>query len=293
MRFFRRSGDSPPPEQPTPASIDPIDVDSDPAAGPDWARAALAGLRLPSGLRPSRICGPRGEAWAATVPGDRAIEAWQALRDRRAAGWWPIVIGAAADEERLVEAANYSKGSIDETLRLAEGLDPDALSAEWRAQLADDGGVEWDDEDGPEPPTDEDLVGEWPRDRIQPMTCTLPYDVLTRKPQPTILALVPARESIEVPAVLGWGGWNECPPPEAHVAVHRRWAERYGAEVVGTSFDVIEMRVARPPTTREAAMALAHEQFAYCPDIVVQGTDTISNLAATLLGGGVWYFWWD
>ncbi len=59
------------------------------------------------------------------------------------------------------------------------------------------------------------------------------------------------------------------------------------------SADVIEMRVARPPTTREDAMALANEQYAYCEDIVHQGVESLSNLAATLLNGTVWFFWWD
>ncbi len=37
------------------------------------------------------------------------------------------------------------------------------------------------------------------------------------------------------------------------------------------SSDVIEMRVARPPRTRDYAMALAQEQYAYSEDIVHQG----------------------
>ena len=40
-------------------------------------------------------------------------------------------------------------------------------------------------------------------------------------------------------------------------------------------------------------MALAREQFVYCPDIVYQGTGTLAGLAAALLEGTTWYFWWD
>ena len=87
---------------------------------------------------------------------------------------------------------------------------------------------------------------------------------------------------------------NECPAPEEHVAVHRYWFETYGAEIVLLSDDIVEMRVARPPTTRQAAEALAYEQFVYSGgDLVFQGTQTLLALASTLLAGRYWYFWWD
>ena len=59
------------------------------------------------------------------------------------------------------------------------------------------------------------------------------------------------------------------------------------------SRDIIEMSVAHPPRTRESALIVAREQYVYCSDIVDQGVGTISNLAATLLNGRIWYFWWD
>jgi hypothetical protein len=77
------------------------------------------------------------------------------------------------------------------------------------------------------------------------------------------------------------------------VAVHKRWSDRYGSRIACASGDVIECTVARPPASRGEALALAREQFLYAPDIVHQGAETIEELAATLLGGRTWYFWWD
>jgi hypothetical protein len=37
----------------------------------------------------------------------------------------------------------------------------------------------------------------------------------------------------------------------------------------------------------------ALEQYAYCPDLVDQGTKSLAALAATLQDAGVWYAWWD
>lgn len=107
------------------------------------------------------------------------------------------------------------------------------------------------------------------------------------------LGLVPTPLSWQVPAFLKIGNWNEYPQVQEHVALHKYWHEKYGAEVVTITHDIIEMQVARPPLDREGALHLATEQFSYCADIVAQGTNTISELAAGLLGANVWFFWWD
>jgi hypothetical protein len=73
----------------------------------------------------------------------------------------------------------------------------------------------------------------------------------------------------------------------------RYWFERWGAEPVAITSDTVEMLVARPPQSREDALALANEQFAYCEDVVTQGVGTIEALAANLLEGQTWFFWWD
>jgi hypothetical protein len=73
----------------------------------------------------------------------------------------------------------------------------------------------------------------------------------------------------------------------------RRWHGQYGAEVIGVFPDLLEMRVARPPLTQEDALDLAKEQYLCSNDIVIQGTQTLQALAAGLLGGTAWFFWWD
>ncbi len=76
-------------------------------------------------------------------------------------------------------------------------------------------------------------------------------------------------------------------------ALLKHWYERYGAEVMGMTSDTIEMQVARPPRSSDEALQLAFEQYVYSPDIVDQGAGGLDHLAALLLGGTVWYFWWD
>ncbi len=73
----------------------------------------------------------------------------------------------------------------------------------------------------------------------------------------------------------------------------KRWAEVYGAEPLGMAHDRVEMTIRRPPRDRARALDAALEQYAYCNDIVDQGTETLGALAANLVEGSAWYFWWD
>jgi hypothetical protein len=107
------------------------------------------------------------------------------------------------------------------------------------------------------------------------------------------IALIPTDDWTAIPAFFQFGAWNACPPPEYHVAALRSWRDRYGAELVGLSHDVLELRVAGRPASRAIALDLAREQYAYCNDIVDQGTGTLSGLAASLMASDWWHFWWD
>jgi len=119
-------------------------------------------------------------------------------------------------------------------------------------------------------------------------------DLVTGEPRDDLLLLlVPTTKTWEVLAILGFGGWNDCPTDEAHAAAHKLWFETYGAELVAMDLATLELRVARPPTTRDAALALALQQYAYCYDIVEQGVGSLEALAAGLANGSVWFFWWD
>ncbi len=139
-----------------------------------------------------------------------------------------------------------------------------------------------------------DLLRVWPDDVLPFHRFEIPHNYQTEQPHPTIyMGLVPATTSWQLPAFLHFGDWNYCPPPEEHAAVLKRWQEKYQAEVVGITHDIIELRVGDPPRSREQALVLACEQYSYAHDIVAQGVDRIAVLAAMLLNGSTWGFWWD
>ena len=111
---------------------------------------------------------------------------------------------------------------------------------------------------------------------------------------PIILAEIPVKNPWEVFAYLPFGGWNECPANEEHMAVAKYWFEKYGAFPALMTHDVLEYVL---PDVRgmskEQALDLALEQYPYCNDIVDQGVETVGRLADGLAKSSYWYFWWD
>lgn len=117
-------------------------------------------------------------------------------------------------------------------------------------------------------------------------------DFRSKKTVPVVLAEIPVKNPWEVFAWLPFGGWNECPANEDHMAVAKYWFEEYGAAPALMTHDVLEFSLPAP-VPQEKAMELAWEQFTYCSDIVEQGVGTIGRLADGLARSNYWYFWWD
>jgi hypothetical protein len=137
-------------------------------------------------------------------------------------------------------------------------------------------------------------IGEWPTEVPPAPGLSVAMDLRTgQAAQRVHIALIPTDDWTTTPAHLRWGGWNECPAAEYHVAALRSWRDRFGIELVGMNPDTLNLRAARSPQTRTEALELAHEQYVYCNDIVDQGVGTISALAASLMADPWWYFWWD
>ena len=145
-------------------------------------------------------------------------------------------------------------------------------------------------EQAPEEPP----LGDWRPAAEQSSGLSVAQDVLTGEPLAALyIGVAPTDDGTRVPAYLRRGGWNECPPPEYHVAAMRSWRDRHGAECVGINPETIDIRVARKPETRAEALALAREHSVSCNDVIDQGVKSSSARAADLMAHGRWFFWWD
>lgn len=194
-------------------------------------------------------------------------------------GFQVILLGGQDDADSLSENRESSETSPEEYLELASHVNVD----EWLKEKASNDPEEYPAENG-----------EWPHKTPQHGSILAHLDILSRKPKEVVcLAKIRISKNWEVPAYIGMGGWNECPDAAVLTAFAKRWHEKYGAEIVSITHDIMEFSVSKPPTTKEAAIELAKEQYVFCADIVDQGVGDVFTLAATLLNSNYWYFWWD
>jgi hypothetical protein len=266
-----------------------------------------------------------------TVPGAEALSAWKKLRSAvDDTGYWPVIAGSpvefkARDLHVLLEAlhdipkfiqrgnamsvddwlvkgmskVDFREQEVDSKIGVAMHAAMEAYSNDISArglhkfeETAKTLGVNADGWLGGEytclhcpeikvkPTVEDDLIGY--------------KNILTDKPyDQVVMLLVPTKTPWEVAAYLNIGYGNQLHEPHEHFAIHKFWNENYGAEMITSTNDTVEMIVLRPPDRIEEAQKLAQQQFVYAPDIVNHGTGKTSALASQLLNGRTWYFWWD
>jgi hypothetical protein len=256
------------------------------------------------------------------VDGYDAFDTWEKLRDLvPQTDHWPVILGRDGNEDLptkriVVNAATLAEEMIEypdtqSILREAENVNVikwiakkqhqhvQCVKEELEASLQAGDKQEADRFRAllAQPP---ELQGveraDWPED-AEP-SCRLSIGVTLTHDQDmnsynVTIALLPTSQSWQAPAILKFGGWNACPRPHEHVAFLRYWQEHCGAQVVCLTRDTIECLVSRPPQSRFDALLLARDQYCYCSDIIVQGVGSLDALAARLLHGESWYFWWD
>jgi uncharacterized protein DUF4253 len=221
---------------------------------------------------------------AIRLSGEVAIDAWTDIA-AAAEGTrvWPVLLGSTKAARNQLEAADRL---VDQTgddtasvLRAAEDIDVDDWFEQRRVDI---------------------LAGrDYPlsHERVQPaggFDWLTPHETSSGDWLPeVVLVVVPADDSAAAVAALHWGCWNDDPCPAEHVAILRDWHERYGADVLAMTEDILELRVTRPVGDPDAAVELAKRQYLYDYDIVDHGTGSIEGLASLLLEAPGWQFWWD
>ena len=217
---------------------------------------------------------------------DAIMEAYREARARGAKeGFIPVLM--PADSERFTESLEWEDYTPLEKYRAEMLAKPVEGGKAWFAKTEEElrkwgEGV---------PPAPEDLGPMEGGEASDEFTGILDYN-RPRKSIPLLLAEIPVTNPWEVFAWVPFGGWNECPLPEDHIAVAKYWYEKYGAVPAVITEDVLEFSVPAP-VKREEAQALAWEQYLYCADIVVQGCESIGLLADILSKSTTWFFWWD
>ncbi len=224
------------------------------------------------------------------VPGGAAaLETWAALHQRHhRTGLWPLILGPdLAAIEQLTWRVNI----------LAEERPGIPLLDD--VPTAPDLFVQWMGD-----PAADDYLNDVPRhlakleidqDAIRERLSARPDAEAVRAVagDRVHLALVPATDGWEVPALLAWSGAERDEIGGAeHLSVLQFWHESYGADLVALGMDQLECLVSRPPQDARAAFELAVQHYAYCPELMDNLVPAMGALAATLFGRH-WLFDWS
>jgi hypothetical protein len=108
--------------------------------------------------------------------------------------------------------------------------------------------------------------------------------------KPDQVSIMKTRDPFEVLRVMGTNGVNHEIDNAAVIARLRAWDKRYGLTFTGISYDWVEVKLAHAP---DDWAVFADEVYAFCPDVVDQGVETISALARDMEERQSVYLWWD
>ena len=107
---------------------------------------------------------------------------------------------------------------------------------------------------------------------------------------PDRVALFPRSDHYEILRLMGTNGRNYDIGPDSVIAWLRTLERDHPFVVTGMGFDWVEGRFR---SVVGDADALARRFYAFCPDIVEQGTETVAALARELAESQRLYCWWD
>jgi hypothetical protein len=296
MSFFRKLfGKEAEPTMPRP-TLPGADEDDSATAGifaaarsgtlPPATGGRVGGLDLPAGRLFSADVGggQRGPGpclWISILPATGVDRTWSVLAGAfPETGLWPLIV----DAEQGLDS--FEEGLIDTPH--SQATDVETVLRRW-----------WTENVGP----DED---EFDPATYAPFKRRFPgLAPRTPGPRPTSLdplvngmtgnlGLVAVKRPADVLGTIGWSGAaNYDADPNDQSLLLRSWEDRFDAYLVGLGFDTVTLAIARPPTDRATATAIAAEHVAFCPDNIWQGVGTVRGYARELVGVSTWPFWWD
>ncbi|MFD8756995.1 DUF4253 domain-containing protein [Kitasatospora sp. NPDC059577] len=282
--------------------------------------AALAHLSVP--LPPGRLVGEDGREpllWITDAPAPAGLWA-QLHRAHQQSGLWPLLLTpldrTGPDYRPWLSGELYpSDGGA------AELYDPAALLRGWwqSGVSGEEGDHDGRDDDGDDDKGDDDAGDHDNGDDAEIAEALAPYGLTwpgtalavdvpdgaagaeargladaLQSVKDVRLGLVRADSGAEALAVCGWSGPTNHEDDIAKVAaVLADWERRFGARVVDVGFDTLELSVPVPPATLAEALPVAAEHISLCPDLVFQGTGSLTEYARELVGAHQWSFWWD
>jgi hypothetical protein len=107
---------------------------------------------------------------------------------------------------------------------------------------------------------------------------------------PDEVSVLRTADQYEALRVMSTNGWNHDISPGAVISRLKEWDAELGLALLGAGFDWIEAQMRQPP---KDMLAFAQAVYAFCPDVVDQGTETVTALADEMRRTRTLYLWWD
>jgi hypothetical protein len=253
---------------------------------PPETGGSIGGVDLPDGTlySPTPEGGSRGDGaviWASNAPVPGVGQVWARLAAAfPETGVWPVVIDAAYGFD----------GFHDYLMDVPRGRHAEVVSI---LRKGWNGSVEDFDEDEP-------LENVAPFGRAFPgLADPTPGDRPTSIDEIVAaaeghLGLVAVNRPADVLDAVGWmGAVNYDGDPLDMSTVLRSWEVRFDAYLVGLGTDTLSLAVGRPARDMDGALAISAEHYAFCPDNIDQGAESIAEYAPLIHNSSRWDFWWD
>jgi hypothetical protein len=110
------------------------------------------------------------------------------------------------------------------------------------------------------------------------------------KGAPDHVSLLKTSDPYDMLRTMGTNGWNYDISPEMVIARLKKWDAEFGLVLSGVSFDWVQAQFKHQPANM---LEYAKEVYAFCPDVVEQGTGTVEALAKEMKRTNTLYLWWD
>lgn len=112
------------------------------------------------------------------------------------------------------------------------------------------------------------------------------------RPSPDAVELVvaPGRGPLDILRIARTDAVNYGLGTEALVRTLADWDRAWGIDVIHAETDTVELALRRTPND---LAAFAREVYAFCPDVVDQGTETVEALAQEIAARRRVFLWWD
>lgn len=107
---------------------------------------------------------------------------------------------------------------------------------------------------------------------------------------PDEIAILKTGDQFDILRCKGTDGQNHGIDNEALISTLKIWHAETPFEITGADYDWLEARFQEQPANWDA---MAEKVYAFCPDVVDQGTGTVEALAAEMKGTSMLYLWWD